>query len=145
MIANKIQIGTSKSTYKKVESIKGTLEIGTFAYLKTDGSLSNLAADGKMLGVVIGSKNGYNDIVRIGSMIPVKLTASFDPAIGAQVAVSDSTGLAKAYTGTGDGYIDALYRSSDVDALNEDGTAAANKFAYIDYNGGQVNIVEVEA
>lgn len=144
MIENKIQIGTSKSTFKKTESIKGTLAIGTCAYLKNDNTISNAKADGAFLGVVIGSKNGYNDIVRIGSKIPVKLTAAFEPAIGGQVAISDTTGIAIAYTGSGNSYINALYRTEEMDALNEDGTASDNKFAYIDLDGGQVNIVEVE-
>lgn len=136
MISGKIQLGTTKSTFKHAKSYKGTLEIGTVAYQKADGTITNLEADGAALGVVIGSKNGYNSIVRNGEMIPLKLTASFVPVVGAQVAISDTTGIAKTYTGTGDAYVNALFVSAPMDALNEDGTQNASKFAYVDFVGG---------
>ncbi len=115
-------MGQTGSSAKEVSNHKGTIEAGVICRLKSDDTLSVAKADGGLLGVSLGkdlsdmgnspggSSNGRTAICRKGLRVPVKLTAGFDPAIGAVVNVSDTTGLAIA-SGGGATAVNAVYVS----------------------------------
>lgn len=126
-----------------IESEKGEIEAGLLAHKKSDGTVTILKADGAAIGISMGkdlSNAGYSPICKRGSKVPVQLTAGFDPTIGAQVAISDTTGKAKAYTGTGDTYINATYVTSRVGGTGVDGgideSGTLDGCAYISFPGG---------
>jgi len=137
--ASKVVMGANLSTAKEVDSYKGAIEAGLVVRQKSDGTLSLAKADGGILGVSLGkdlSDAGFCPIVRKGLLVPVLLTASFTPVDGTAVAISDTTGMAKAYTGTGDSYVNAVYASGPLNAVKEDGTILAGGAALIDMVGG---------
>lgn len=148
--ASKVLMGTTGSSEKEVTNIAGsvsTFEAGVAVRLKSDGTPSLAQADGELLGISLG--RSLSDIDRIavcrkGIRVPIKLTSGFNPTVGAAVAISDTTGLAKAYTGTGDRYVNAVYSSGRVGgsgatagiaegATTDTGTVGV---AYIDFPGG---------
>lgn len=139
--ASKIQMGTTKSSDRTVDNRKGdvaTFPAGTVVRLKSDETLSKAAADGSVLGVSLGkdlSNAGRVAICRRGLDVPIRLTASFVPAIGAQVFVSDTTGLAIA-SGAGATGMNATYKTAALTLVEEDGTEVAARAAYIDMPGG---------
>ena len=63
------------------------------------------------------------------------MTAAFSPTIGAQVNISDTTGLAAA-AGAGATGVNAVYVSGALTRINEDGTETAAGVALIDMPGG---------
>lgn len=137
--ASLIQMGATKSNIKDVTNMPGTIAAGLIVRQKSDGTISVAKADGSPLGISLGrslSDNGRTAIARRGVLVPVLLTASFTPTLGAQVAISDTTGKAKAYTGTGDSYVNAVYASGKIDAYDEDGAAITDGVALIDFVGG---------
>jgi hypothetical protein len=140
--ATKMQMGTTASNVKEVTNRAGdasTLRAGLVVRLKSDDTLSVAKADGSILGVSLGkdlSDAGRVAIVRKGLGVPVLLTNGFTPTKGAQVAISDTTGKAKAYTGTGDSYVNAFYASGSLTAVKEDGTNEADGCALVDMAGG---------
>lgn len=137
--ATKVVMGANLSTAKEVTSYKGTIEAGLVVRQKSDGTLSLAKSDGGILGVSLGndlSNAGFCPIVRKGLLVPVLLTAAFTPVVGAAVAISDTTGKAIAYTGTGDSYVNAVYASGPLTAVKEDGTSVALGVALIDMVGG---------
>lgn len=134
---SKVVMGANCSTAKEVTSYKGAVLAGLVVRQKSDGALSLAKADGGILGVSLGndlSNAGFCPVARKGLLIPVLLTAAFTPVVGAAVAISDTTGKAIGYTGTGDSYVNAVYASGVLSGLQEDGTYA--DVALIDMAGG---------
>lgn len=141
--ATKVLMGSTTSSEREVSNHSGsesTFKAGVFVRLKSDDTLSLAQSDGSLLGVSLGkgqSEAGRVAICRKGLGVPVLLTAAFSPTVGAQVAVSDTTGLAKAYTGTGDRYVNAFYTKVGLNGIQEDGTeSGASTVALIDFPGG---------
>lgn len=137
--AAKIPMGATQSSDKTVDNMLGAIDAGKIVRLKSDGTISLALADGSAIGISLGkslSDTSRTAICRKGLKVPILLTSGFSPAIGAQVAISDTTGLAKAYTGSGDSYVNATYASTKKIAVLEDGTEVADGVAYIDMPGG---------
>ena len=136
--AGKVLMGMTRSSFRHVESKLGAIAAGLLVRLKSDDTLSIAKADGEALGVSLGkdlSNVGYTAICKSGTQVPIALTASFTPTIGAQVYVSDTTGLAIA-SGAGATGINAVYVSGALTRINEDGTETAAGVALIDMAGG---------
>lgn len=140
--ATKFQLGTTASSVKEVSNQAGdpaTLRAGLVLCQKSDGTMTLATADGARIGVSLGkdlSDAGRVAYVRKGLGVPVLLTNGFTPTKGAQVAISNTTGKAKAYTGSGDGYVNAFYASGTLTGVKEDGTSEADGCALIDMVGG---------
>lgn len=137
--AGKVLMGMTRSSFRHVESKLGAIAAGILVRLKSDDTLSIAKADGQALGVSLGkdlSNAGYTSIVRAGLEVPILLTAAFTPTIGAQVHISDTTGLAVA-AGAGATGMNATYVSGKLTAIKEDGTEeSTNGCALIDMPGG---------
>lgn len=134
--ANKVVLGASRSSFKIVDNKKGTIEAGLAVRLKTDGTISIAKADGELQGISFGkhlSNIGQTNICRAGLQVPILLTAAFTPAIGTQVNISDTTGMAAA-SGAGATGVNATYASGVLTGVKEDGTTA--NVALIDFQGG---------
>lgn len=136
--SSKILMGTTQSSDRAVDSKAGSIEAGLIVRQKSDDTISVAAADGEALGISLGkdlSDTTRTAVCRRGLKVPVKLEDSFEPTLGAQVFINDTTGLAGAedtgYTG-----VNAVYASTRKTAMYEDGTEAANKAALIDFPGG---------
>ncbi len=144
--ATKVLMGSTQSSAKEVTNHLGsvtTFEAGVACRLKSDDTLSLAQSDGELIGISLGrslSNTGRVAIARKGLRVPILLTSGFDPAIGAVVAISDTTGLAKAYTGSGDRYVNAVYVSGRLggtgvnNGIGEDGVMKG--VALIDFPGG---------
>ncbi len=137
--STKVLMGAGTSNIMEVSNKKGAavIEAGLVVRLKSDDTPSILAADGSLLGVSLGrdlSDTGRTAIARKGLGIPVKVATGFAPTIGAAVAVSTTTGEAKAYTGTGDAYVNAVYKSAILTGIGED--LLDKRVALIDFPGG---------
>lgn len=135
--SSKVLMGTATSNEVEVTNKKGNIEAGLVVRLKSDDTLSIAAADGGILGVSLGKDLSHTNktaIARKGLGVPVKVAAGFTPTIGGQVAISTTTGEAKAYTGTGDAYVNAVYKSAILDGIGEDGLT--KRVAIIDFPGG---------
>ena len=121
--ATKVQMGTTTSNVKEVSSHAGdpaTYRAGLVLRLKSDDTVSLATSDGSNIGVSLGrdgSDAGRVAYVRKGLGVPILLTNGFSPTKGAQVAVSNTTGKAKAYTGSGDAYVNAFYASGALTAI----------------------------
>lgn len=138
--ASKIQMGATGSNHREVTNKKGSIAAGLVVRQKSDDTISTALADGSILGVSLGkdlSNTNRTAIVRDGLNIPIKLKSGFtNPAVGAQVAIDDTTGEAVAYTGSGNSYVNAVYSSGAKTRVDEDGTETATGAAYIDAPGG---------
>lgn len=137
--ATTIVLGTTKSNEKSVSNKAGVIAAGLAVHLKSDDTITLTAADGGFLGISLGrslSDTSRTAIAREGLGVPVLLTNGFTPTVGAQVAISTTTGKAKAYTGTGDGYVNAIFVSGTLTAIDEDGAVVADGCALIDMQGG---------
>lgn len=148
--ANKVLMGSvnvmkDSGNYESVSGLP--LEAGLVCILESTGKVSLDTSQGAKVGVSLGkdlSDTNRTAICRKGLGVPVKLKAGFDPVIGAQVAIEDDTGLAKAYTGTGDGYVNAVYASGRVGGTGVNGGIAEGAsdetgtigVALIDFPGG---------
>lgn len=134
--ASKVALGTSQSSFRLVDNKPGAIAAGTIVRQKSDGTISIAKADGEALGISFGQNLGSHPsthICRAGLKVPVLLTAGFTPTIGAQVAIDDVTGIAKA-AGAGVTGVNAVYASSTLTGIKEDGTEA--NVALIDFQGG---------
>lgn len=132
----KVLMGSTQSSFRTVDSKKGTVAAGLIVRLKDDDTLSTASADGAPLGISLGgdlSDIGRTAIVRRGTMVPVHLTDAFTPVIGAQVHISNTTGRAMASGGTATG-MNAKYRSGVLDGVLADGSVI--RVALIDFEGG---------
>jgi hypothetical protein len=137
--ANQVLMGNVGSSAKEITSKVGAYAAGLVVCLKSDDTVSITKSDGARLGVSAGkdlSDTNKMAIVRKGLRVPVLLTAAFSPAIGAQVAIFDTTGKACTYSGSGDAYVNAVYVSEKLDAILEDGTIVTDGVALIDFPGG---------
>lgn len=135
--ATKVLMGATRSSVKEVSNHVGNIEAGVAVRLKSDDTLSIAQADGALLGISMGkslSDTSRTAIARKGLRVPLKLTAAFTPTVGATVAISDTTGLGIAYTGTGNRYVNAVYVTSLITGIGEDGSDKA--VALIDFPGG---------
>lgn len=139
--AAKVLMGTTQSSVKEVSNHVGAIEAGIAVRLKSDDTLSIAAADGSLLGISLGkdlSDTNRTAICRKGLKVPVKLTAGFDPTIGAAVRISDTTGLAVTSGGT---VVNATYFSGRVGGTGVDGGISETAdtlvgVALIDFPGG---------
>lgn len=137
--ATKVLMGTTQSSFRDVDNLQGAVEAGLACFLKSDGTVTSAKADGAMIGISLGKSLSGNDrtaVCRSGLKVPVLLTSAFSPTVGASAAISDTTGKAKAYTGTGDSYINGVWSSGAKTAVKEDGTEVASGVAYVDIPGG---------
>jgi hypothetical protein len=135
--ATKVLMGSSVSSVKEIDNRKGVIGAGLAVRLSSADAISVALSDGNLLGISAGkslSDTSRTAIFRKGLGVPVKLASGFTPTIGAQVAISDTTGEAKAYTGSGDSYVNAVYATSTKTGVFEDGTEA--NVALIDMPGG---------
>lgn len=136
--ATKVLMGTTRSSVKEVSSHLGsqtTFRAGLCVHLKSDDTLSLAVADGSKIGISLGkdlANAGRVAFVRKGLLVPVLLTNGLTPTIGAAVTISDTTGKA-ASSGTATA---AVYASSTLTAIAEDGTTEADGCALIDFPGG---------
>lgn len=148
---SKVLMGSTQSNVKEVTnklSVSGTpIEAGLAVVLESTDKVSLDTSEGSLLGISLGkdlSDTNRTAICRKGLGVPVKLKAGFDPTIGLAVAIEDDTGLARAYTGSGDRYVNAVYASGRIGgtgvtggivegATTDTGTVGV---AYIDFPGG---------
>lgn len=144
---SKVLMGNVPSSVKEVTNRKGVIEAGLAVRLKSDDTIVITQADGQLLGISCGkdgSDIGRTAIARKGLSVPVKLATGFNPTIGAAVAISDTTGEAKAYTGTGDRYVNATYQTGRIGGSGATGGVAEGAtddvgtigVALIDFPGG---------
>lgn len=149
--ASKVLMGGTGSNIKEVTnflSVSGTpVEAGLACILESSGKISLDTSEGSLVGISLGkdlSDSNRTAVARKGARVPVKLKTGFDPTIGAAVAIENDTGLARAYTGSGDRYVNAVYASGRIGgtgvtggiaegATSEAGTVGV---AYIDFPGG---------
>ena len=134
--ATKVVLGATQSTMKHVDCKSGSIPAGKIVRQKSDGTLSLAKADGEALGISLGadlSNTSYTAICRAGLRVPILLTSGFTPTLGAQVAIDDVTGIAKA-AGAGVTAVNAVFASSTLTGILEDGTTA--NCALIDFVGG---------
>jgi hypothetical protein len=134
--ATKVLMGTTQSSDRTVDSKVGSLPAGTIVRLKSDGTLSKAAADGEALGISLGKDLSDTDkiaIVRRGLKVPLLLTDSFEPTVGAQVTIDDVTGIGKA-AGSGVTGVNATFASGVLTGIAEDGIEV--DVALIDMPGG---------
>jgi hypothetical protein len=137
--SSKVLMGAGTSNVSEISNKKGAavIEAGLVVRLKSDDTPSILAADGSILGVSMGrdlSDTGRTAIARKGLGIPVIVDDAFTPVIGTAVAISTTTGKAKVYSGSGDAYVNAVYKSAILTGIGEDGLN--KRVALIDFPGG---------
>jgi len=136
--ATKILMGTTTSTAKEVDNRAGdpaTFIAGLCVHLKSDDTLSLASADGSKLGISLGrslSDHKRVAICRKGERVPIQLTNGFTPTIGAQVQISTTTGKAVS-SGTA---VNAVYVTSTLTGIDEDGATVTDGVALIDFPGG---------
>jgi hypothetical protein len=132
--ATKVLLGATKSSFRVVDNKAGVIPAGKIVRLKSDNTIVITAADGSPLGISLGrdlSNTSRTAICRKGTQVPILLTAAFTPTIGAQVLVSDTTGIAVTSGGTA---MNAVYSSGVLTGIDEDGAEA--NVALIDFPGG---------
>lgn len=140
--SDKVLLGTTQSSFRTIDNVPGVIPAGKIVHSKSDGTYTIAAADGSPVGVSVGrdlSGTSRTAVVRRGSGVPILLTAAFDPVIGAQVNVSDTTGIAIA-AGAGATGLNAVYSSGRVGGTGVNGGIdednAAVGVALIDFPGG---------
>lgn len=136
--ATKVQMGTTRSSFKNVDNRAGAIAAGLAVRLKSDDTITTALADGSLLGISLGrsqSDTSRTAIVRKGTQVPIFLTAAFQPDIGAQVHISDTTGKAGT-AGAGFTAVNAIYASEELTMIDEDGVETAAVVALIDFPGG---------
>lgn len=131
-------MGAVKSSFRVVDNVAGSLAAGLVVCSKSDGTFTTASADGATIGVSLGSGlagNARMAICREGMGVPVQV-GSGTPVVGAQVAVSNTTGKTVNYTGSGDRYVNAFYSSAKITngGILEDGSLC--DIAFIDFPGG---------
>lgn len=136
---NQTLMGNVGSSAKEITNRKGSIEAGLAVRLKSDGTITTAKADGELLGISVGQDLSFTDktaICRKGLRVPVKLATSFNPVIGAQVHLSDTTGEAMA-SGAGATGVNATYVSGRLSAGGlKEGTLEAVGAALVDFPGG---------
>ena len=136
--ATTVYMGNIGSNIKQVDNWAAdpaTFKAGLCGHLKSDGTVSLAAADGSKIGISLGkslSDTNRVPFARKGLRVPILLTNSFTPTVGAQVQISTTTGKAVS-SGTA---VNAVYRTSTLTAYDEDGVVIADGAALIDFPGG---------
>src|SRR5690606_23730196 len=73
-------------------------------------------SEGSLVGISLGkdlSDIGRTVVCHKGLRVPLQLKASFQPVVGAQVAIEDDTGLGMAYSnGSRHRYVNAVYATA---------------------------------
>lgn len=136
--ATKVLLGATQSSMKHVDNFAGDIPAGKIVRLKSDGTIVLTKADGEALGISLGkslSDTSRTAVCRSGLRVPILLTAGLTPTVGTQVSVDDVTGIAKA-AGAGVTAVNAVYATSKLISINEDGTETADNVALIDMPGG---------
>lgn len=136
--ASVIYMGSHQSNVMESQSYDcdpATFPAGTVGHLKSDGTVSLTASDGSKIGVSLG--RSLSDTNRVsfctrGLKVPLLLDPDETPAIGAQVAISATTGKGEA----GATNVNALFRSEIMTAYDEDGVEIEDGAALIDFPGG---------
>lgn len=134
--AGKVALGNIPSSVKDVGNYKGPMEAGYAVRLKSDQTLSVASADGSLIGISLGRDLSGTDrapVAKAGLSIPLRLTASFTPVVGAKVHVSNTTGMAGT-AGAGFTETKAIYASAVLEGIGEDG--ASVDVALVDAIGG---------
>lgn len=134
--STKVLLGGVQSSFKVVTNKAGSIPAGKIVRQKSDGTISIAAADGQAIGISLGkelSDISRTAICRSGLLVPILLTAAFTPVLGAQVHISDTTGIAGT-AGAGFTGMNAIYASGVLTGVLEDGTTA--NVALIDFEGG---------
>lgn len=149
--ASKALMGSVGSSIREASNYasKGGTQVaaGLATILESDNTVSKDTSEGSLIGISLGkdlSDIGRTVVCHKGLKVPVQLKAGFNPTIGAQVAIEDDTGLARAYTGTGDRYVNAVFATGRLGgsgatggivegATDETGTVGV---ALIDFPGG---------
>ncbi len=145
--ASRVLLGSTQSVVKEVTNHIGSIAAGYAVHLSSLDAISLAASDGALLGISLGtdlSDSGRTAICRKGLRVPVRIASGFTPAIGGHVAISDTTGEAVAYTGSGNAYVNAVYVTSRIGTLNTGGIAEGATsgetgtvgVALIDFPGG---------
>lgn len=144
-------MGSTGSNHKEVTNfltVSGSVvEAGLACILESSGKISLDTSEGSLVGISLGKDLAHTSrtaVCRKGVRVPIKLKASFDPTVGAQVAIEDDTGLARAYTGTGDRYVNAVFATGRLGGTGVTGGVAEGAtgdtgsvgVAYIDFPGG---------
>lgn len=135
MQSSKVYLGTTQSSQKEVSNKLGTVEAGLAVYVHSDDAINSTASGGGLLGISLGrslSDTSRRAICRKGLKVPILLTNGLTPVIGAQVQISTTTGKAVT-SGTA---VNAVYVSSTLSCVDEDGAAVADGCALIDFPGG---------
>lgn len=133
--ATKVMMGTTRSSFKNVDNHIGNVAAGLGVRLKSDDTITTAEADGSLLGISIGkdlSDTSRTAICRKGTQVPIQLTASFTPTVGAQVKIDATTGKAST-DGTA---VNAVYVAAALTMIAEDGTETASGASLIDMPGG---------
>lgn len=132
---SKVYLGNITSSFKEIDNRAGTVGAGLAVYVHDNDSIDTIAASGGLLGISVGkslSDTSRTAICRKGLDVPIKLTNGFTPTVGLQVQISTTTGLAVS-SGTA---VNAVYKTSKLTCVEEDGTAFADGCALIDFQGG---------
>lgn len=131
--ATKVLMGGTKSSIREVSNHIGDIAAGLCVHLKSDDTLSLASADGSKIGISMGkdlSNAGRTAIARKGLKVPIQVTDGFDPAVGAAVQISTTTGKAVTSGTT----VNASYAEVGLTGVMEDGTEV--DCALIDMPGG---------
>jgi len=149
--ASQALMGSTGSSLREVSNYKSksgaVVEAGLATILEATNEVSKDTSEGSLVGISLGkdlSDLGRTVVCHKGLRVPMKLKAGFDPVVGAQVAIEDDTGLARAYTGSGDRKVNAVFASGRLGgsaatggivegATSETGTIGV---ALIDFPGG---------
>lgn len=136
--ATKVLMGQVNSNVKEVSSHVGSIAAGLVCRLKSDDTVTVVSTDGAAIGVSLGkdlSDSNKMAICRKGLGVPIKLASGYTtPAKGGQVAIVNASGEARAYTGSGDAYVNAYWVSGMLTGIKEDGTT--ENVALADFPGG---------
>lgn len=135
--ASKVLLGTTRSSFKVIDNMVGTVEAGLVTRITTTGTLTLAKASGEILGVSVGkdlSDAGRTNICRSGLLVPLQVTNAFSPVLGTRVTVSDTTGMAAA-VGAGATAVNAIYKVVGLKGIKEDGVTEVD-VALVDFQGG---------
>lgn len=150
--ANKALMGSTASSHREVtnfQSVSGlVIEAGLACILESSEKISLTSANGALVGISLGAGlsgvANRTSVCRKGLRVPVKLKTGFDPVIGALLNIEDDTGLARAHTGSGDRYTQAVFSSGRIGGTGVTGGIAEGAVdetatvgvAYVDFPGG---------
>lgn len=141
-------VGSSLREVSNYKSKSGTVvDAGLATILESTNEVSKDTSEGMLIGISLGkdlSDLGRTVVCHKGLRVPVQLKSGFNPTIGAQVAIEDDTGLARAYTGSGDRKVNAVFATGRLGgsgatggvvegATSDTGTVGV---ALIDFPGG---------